>query len=587
VESRENRAFLEALLKGGGNFLKEDLDPILQRCGGATLNFLEELIDREYLTNNRACKLWGDALGVAYVNPLIAVVTSDAVQRIPFEIARKAQAIGLYVINNVLTVAMTQPLDKRLLKQIEAISNIEISPVFAPPREINHAIELYYRTQEQVLEDIEQFERDQEELLHTLSDDDLKDLASSNSLSRLLDGIIYFAVRERASDIHMEPGDDQAVVRFRIDGKLSQFYAFGKAVHRAFATRIKVLCRLNVAESRFPQDGRFSIPFGMGKTDFRVSLIPTVYGTKVVIRVLPGVNRQAVMNLDQMMISRSILDSYRRVIKSPNGIIFVTGPTGSGKTTTLYATLEELNSPERNITTIEDPVEIRIDGITQSQVNSHIDLSFSLLLRSILRQDPDIILVGEIRDYDTAKIATEAALTGHLVLSTLHTNNAIQAILRMMEIGIEPYMVAPSIMGVLGQRLAARICESCRRVYYPGREVLERYFRDIPEGTEVAFSQGIGCSSCRQTGFSGRIAFHELLLVDDQMRSMISHKVSQDELLRRASKLGYRSLRYDGMKKVLLGLTTIEEIEKHTVLEWDPEEIDSAGESIPRGSPGA
>jgi type IV pilus assembly protein PilB len=284
-----------------------------------------------------------------------------------------------------------------------------------------------------------------------------------------------------------------------------------------------------------------------------------------------------VINLDQMMISTPILESYRRVIKSPNGIIFVTGPTGSGKTTTLYASLNELNTADVNITTIEDPVEVQIEGVTQSQVNSHIDLSFSLLLRSILRQDPDIILVGEIRDYDTAKIATEAALTGHLVLSTLHTNNAIQAILRMMEIGIEPYMVAPSIMGVLGQRLGARICESCKRAYFPGKEILDRYFYDIPEGEEIAFSQGVGCTNCRQTGYSGRIAFHELLLVDDVMRSMIGKSVGQDELLRYATKLGYRSLRYDGMKKVLLGLTTIEEIEKHTVLEWGPEMEEKSG----------
>jgi len=567
---KENKAFLKAIEEGEGTLISEDVEPILQRCGGATLEFMEELIDREILSKSKACKLWADGLDVAYVNPLIAVVTEDAIQRVPLEIARKGQLIGLYVINNVLTVAMTRPRDTRLIKQIEAIANIEVSPVFAPTREINHAIELYYRTQEKVLEDIEQFEKEQEELLQSLTDDDLKDLASSNSLSRLLDGMIFFAVRERASDIHMEPGQDEAVVRFRIDGKLIRYYSYGKAIHRAFATRLKVLCKVNVAESRFPQDGRFSMPFGMGKADFRVSLMPTINGTKVVIRILPGVNRRGIIGLDQMMISSSILDSFRRLTKSPNGIIFVTGPTGSGKTTTLYAALEEMNSPDRNITTIEDPVEIQIEGITQSQVNAHIDLTFSLLLRTILRQDPDIILVGEIRDYDTAKIATEAALTGHLVLSTLHTNNSIQAILRLMEIGIEPYMVAPSVMGVLGQRLAARICESCKRAYFPGAEILERYFYDIPAEEQIAFSQGVGCPSCRHTGYSGRIAFHELLIVDDEMRSLITKGAAQNELLRHATRLGYRSLRYDGMKKVLLGLTTIEEIEKHTVLEWDP-----------------
>jgi len=569
VAEQENKAFLELIRNSEGNLISEDIEPILQRSGGATLRFLETLIEKELLSKGRACKIWADGLGLAYVNPLIAVVTGDAVRRIPVEIARKAQVIGLYVINNVLTVAMAEPQDKRLIKQIQAIANVEISPVFAPPREITHAIELYYRTQENVLEDIEQFEKEQENLLQSLTDDDLKDLASSNSLSRLLDGMIYFAVRERASDIHMEPGEDLATVRFRIDGKLIPYYTYGKAIHRAFATRLKVLCKLNVAESRFPQDGRFSMPFGMGKADFRVSIIPTVSGSKAVLRILPGVNRRGVVTLDQMMMSHNILESFQRVIQSPNGIVFVTGPTGSGKTTTLYAALQELNTPDKNISTIEDPVEIQIEGITQSQVNNHIDLRFDLMLRSILRQDPDIILVGEIRDLETAKIATEAALTGHMVLSTLHTNNAVQAIIRLMEIGIEPYMVAPSVMGVLGQRLAARVCESCKRAYFPQKDVLARYFYDIPDDVKIAFSQGVGCQNCRQTGYSGRIAFHELVLVDDEMRSMISSRAAQHQLLRHATKLGYRSLRYDGLKKVLLGLTTIEEIEKHTVLEWD------------------
>lgn len=569
MENRENSAFLQLLSEGEGNLISEDIEPLLQRSGGVTLSFLEEIIEKELISKGRACRLWADSLGLAYVNPLIAVVTPDAIQRIPYEIASKAKVIGLYVINNVLTVAMSQPEDKRLRKQIEAIANIEISPVFAPSREVEHAIQIYYETKNNV-EDIENFEKEQEHLLRNLTDDDLKDLASSNSLSRLLDGMIFFAVRERASDIHMEEGEDNAVVRFRIDGKLLPYYSYGKAIHRAFSTRIKVLCKLNVAESRFPQDGRFSMPFGMGRADFRSSFIPTINGTKVVMRVLPGVNSRAIVSLDQMMMSSTILDPFRRVIKSPNGIIFVTGPTGSGKTTTLYAALDELNTPDRNISTIEDPVEIKIDGITQSQVNSHIDLNFGLLLRSILRQDPDIILVGEIRDLETAKIATEAALTGHLVLSTLHTNNAIQAILRLMEIGIEPYMVAPSVVGVMGQRLAARVCEGCKRAYFPGPDVLERLFFDIPGDAKVAFSHGTGCQNCRETGFSGRIAFHELLLVDDQMRSMISTGAGQHQLLKYATKLGYRSLRYDGLKKVLLGLTTIEEIEKHTVLEWDP-----------------
>lgn len=569
MPDQENKEFLRKLEEREGGFVSEEVEPLLQRSGGATLLFLEEIIERGVIGKEQACRLWADAIEMAYVNPLIAVVTEDAVQRLPFEIARKSQSIGLYVINNVLTVAMSRPGDTRLLRQLEAIANIKVSPVFAPPREIEHAIEIYYASQSAVIEEIEKFESEQEELLQSLTEEDMKNLASTDSLSRLLEGLIFFAVRERASDIHMEPGEDHAQVRFRIDGKLIPYYTYGRAIHRAFVTRLKVLCRLNVAETRFPQDGRFSIPFGMGKAEFRVSILPAMEGGKAVLRVLAGAGRKSLLNLDQMMMSQNILQPFKRLIHSPNGIVFVTGPTGSGKTTTLYAALAELNTPEKNISTIEDPVEIQIEGITQVQVNSHIDLNFGLLLRSLLRQDPDIILVGEIRDAETAKIATEAALTGHLVLSTLHTNNAIQAIIRLLEIGIEPYMVAPSIMGVLGQRLGARICESCKRAYFPGRETLERYFTDIPEDRKIAFSHGTGCANCRQTGYSGRVAFHELLLVDDEMRSMITAAAGQHELLRYARKLGYRSLRYDGLKKVLFGLTTIEEIEKHTIVEWE------------------
>ncbi|HYP15636.1 MAG TPA: GspE/PulE family protein, partial [Opitutus sp.] len=247
--------------------------------------------------------------------------------------------------------------------------------------------------------------------------------------------------------------------------------------------------------------------------------------------------------------------------------IFVTGPTGSGKTTTLYAALHEINTPGVNISTIEDPIEIQLAGVTQSQVNSHIDLKFATILRALMRQDPDAILIGEIRDLETAKIATEAALTGHIVFATLHTNTAAQAIVRLIEIGVEPYMVAPSVIGVLAQRLAARICENCKEPYQPSREILRRYFLD--EGlTDVSFYRGRGCPACRNTGYKGRVAFHELVLITEEIRSLISEGKSAQEITRAAAKVGYRPLRYDGLKKVLLGLTTIEEIESNTSFEW-------------------
>jgi type II secretory ATPase GspE/PulE/Tfp pilus assembly ATPase PilB-like protein len=300
---------------------------------------------------------------------------------------------------------------------------------------------------------------------------------------------------------------------------------------------------------------------------FRVSLIPTMFGEKAVIRIFAASGRKRMLTLEKMMMSQTVLQPFRRLIQNPNGIIFVTGPTGSGKTTTLYAALHEINKPDVNISTIEDPVEIQLAGVNQSQINAHIDLRFSTLLRALLRQDPDVILIGEIRDLETAKIATEAALTGHLVFATLHTNTAAQAIVRLMEIGVESYMVAPSVIGVLAQRLAARICEHCKEAYYPSLDALRRYFLD--DGlTEVPFYRGRGCAKCHGTGYNGRIAFHELILVTEEIRSLISEGRSAQEITRAAARVGFRPLRYDGLKKVLLGLTTIEEIEQNTSFEW-------------------
>ena len=292
-------------------------------------------------------------------------------------------------------------------------------------------------------------------------------------------------------------------------------------------------------------------------------------GETLVLRILALTGKRDFRTLDQMLVSQTILQPFKRVIQSANGMIFVTGPTGSGKSTTLYAALHEINTPEVNISTIEDPVETRMDGIIQSQVNNKIDLKFSTMLRSLLRQDPDVILVGEIRDLETAKIATEAALTGHLVFSTLHTNNAIQAVVRLVEIGIEPYMVAPSLLAVIGQRLAAKICDNCKRAYTPDHEILNRYFNDV-DNAEIkpVFYDGRWCSHCRNTGYYGRVAFHEMALITNEMRALINNGSSDSELAIAAAKSGYRPLRYDGLKKVLLGYTTTEELEKHASFDW-------------------
>jgi type II secretory ATPase GspE/PulE/Tfp pilus assembly ATPase PilB-like protein len=543
-----------------------ELESLVKQHTG-TINLVQSIVDGKLVSKDDACRLWADSLNVAYVDPFASVTTDEAVQKLPLEIAKKVRAIGLYVINGVLTTAMATPNDLDLVKRLGQIAQVPISPVFALPRDIEDAILIQYSSEKNLEESLSELERSTIFDQPDLAGDKLAALADSESLVKILDEIIYYALRERATDIHIEPQEIQSRIRFRIDGNLREVLTYSKKLHKAIISRLKILAQLNIAESRFPQDGRFSLAVGSATANFRMSSVPSQYGEKIVLRILAMSGKKTMLTLDKMMISQTILQPFKRLIQNPNGIIFVTGPTGSGKTTTLYAALHEINKPDINISTIEDPVEIQLAGVTQSQVNSHIDLKFSTILRSLLRQDPDVILIGEIRDLETAKIATEAALTGHIVFATLHTNTAAQAIIRLLEIGVEPYMVAPSVVGVLAQRLAARICENCKEPYHPSRDTLRKYFQD--EGlTDVPFFRGRGCSACRGTGYKGRVAFHEMVLVTEEIRTLISEGKSVQEITKAATKVGFKPLRYDGLKKVLLGLTTIEEIEANTSFEW-------------------
>ncbi len=568
MPGKPNKDFLR-LLRETKPFLAEaEITRLEKKYGEGTLEFVEAMIIENLISHSEACRLFSNCIGHAYVDPFASVVTPEALEAVPPAIARKAQVLPLYLINDVITIAFSDPADEALVNRLAGITGLDVSPVFALPSEIRDAIEIHYATEEDVRSIIDELAASSDSLIQQFSTHDIVSLSESKGLIRIVDAMLYFAMRERSSDIHIEPHMEQTVVRFRIDGRLREMMRFSKVIHAAIMCRIKIMCDLNIAESRFPHDGRMSMPIGPREQDFRVSVIPTVEGEKCVIRILASTSKREFMTLDRMMISQTVLKPFKRIIKSPNGIVFVTGPTGSGKTTTLYAGLHEINKPDANISTIEDPVEIRLEGITQSQVNNHIDLNFARLLRSMLRQDPDIILVGEIRDLETAKIATEAALTGHLVFSTLHTNNAIQAITRLTEIGIEPYMVAPSVLAVMAQRLAARICDRCKEAYFPSQEKLSEFFYDAEVAEDIPMYLGKGCTACRGTGYHGRVSFHELAVISEEMRSLISASASIHELTVAAKRTGYKPLRYDGLKKVLLGHTTLDEIEKSTSFEW-------------------
>lgn len=567
MPSAKVKPFLERIRELPSFDSPEELAALGARHGDS-LDLLQALVDDQLVPKDDACRCWADALGVAYVDPFASIITEEAVEKVPLEIAQKAGAIGLYEINGTLTVAMSQPADSAMVKRLSQITGLPISPVFALPREIEAAVAIHYSTEKSLEESIGELDGSSLFNQPDLSADRVALMAEGNALAKILDDIIYFALRERATDIHIEAQETQSRIRFRIDGNLREILIYPRKIHRALISRVKILCELNIAETRFPQDGRFSLPIGNQKANFRVSTIPSAYGEKAVIRILAMSGKKTILTLEKMMISQTVLQPFKRLIQNPSGIIFVTGPTGSGKTTTLYAALHEINTPNINISTIEDPIEMQLAGVTQSQTNTHIDLKFATVLRALLRQDPDAILIGEIRDLETAKIATEAALTGHVVFATLHTNTAAQAITRLIEIGVAPYMVAPSVIGVLAQRLAARICENCKEAYYPSRETLLKFFKD--EGlTEVPFYRGRGCAACRNTGYKGRVAFHELVLITEEIRTLISEGRSAQEITRAAARVGYRSLRYDGLKKVLLGLTTIDEIEQNTALELD------------------
>ena len=544
----------------------EELHTLVQ-AHGVTLDLLDAIIDEQLVGRDPACRCWADTLGVAHIDPFASIITEDATEAIPAEVAKKAVVLGLYILDGVLTVAMATPRDADLVKRISQIAKMPVSPVFALRREIIDSIHIQYSSEKNLEESLHELERSNTFDHAEMAAERLAALAESDSVVKVLDEIIHYALRERATDIHIEAQETQSRIRFRVDGRLRPVLTFSRKLHRALLSRLKIMANLNIAESRFPQDGRFSIVLGASKANFRLSAIPSQYGEKAVIRILALSGKKSLITLDKMMMSQTILQPFRRLIANPNGIIFVTGPTGSGKTTTLYSALHEINSSELNISTIEDPIEIQLDGVNQTQVNSHIDLNFATLLRSMLRQDPDVILIGEIRDLETAKIATEAALTGHIVFATLHTNSAPQALVRLREIGVEHYMIAPTVIGVLAQRLAARICENCKEPYYPSPEVLKKYF--VEEGlTEVPFYRGRGCQACRGTGYKGRIAFHELLVVTEEVRAMISEMRSVRDLISAGQKVGYHPLRYDGLKKVLLGLTTIEEVENNTPIEF-------------------
>lgn len=468
-----------------------------------------------------------------------------------------------------LKIAMKSPDNFRAVDDLRVLMGFNVEAVVADPALIDALIKKHYSKQESVSEVISNIKVDEKFTKaggrggESIDLDAVMEAASDNQVIKLLNLVLMQAIKDRASDIHFEPFESEFKMRYRIDGVLYEMVPPPKQLGAAIISRIKVMANLDIAERRLPQDGRVELSVGGNPVDLRIAILPTIYGESCVMRVLDRSNVE--LALDRIGLRPDDYETVSRLIQKPNGIVVVTGPTGSGKTTTLYAALAKLNDIETKILTCEDPVEYDIDGLCQVQVNTDAGLTFAKALRSFLRQDPDVILVGEIRDLETASIAVQASLTGHLVLSTLHTNDAPSSIIRLIDLGLEPFLLTATIEGVVAQRLVRTICKKCKEQYTPKEEELME-LNMLPEQVRgKPFSRGLGCDNCNKSGYRGRMAIFEIMTMDDEMRDLIMKQANTTALRRHSRKRGMRSLRECGMMGIYEGLTTIDEVVRETM----------------------
>jgi type IV pilus assembly protein PilB len=476
------------------------------------------------------------------------------------KVLRKHNMLPLRLENGRLVVAMSDPTTFYAIEDVRMLSGYPIAPVVAVEDEIQRVFNRVYALGGDVTKMLEDAAGDSSEMEPGVVELGEHMNAENAPVIRLVGSILQRAVGDGASDIHFEPRVDELTVRMRVDGVLRKIMGVPPKLQSGILARLKILADLDIAERRVPQDGRFSVRLGTKKLDLRAAILPTVFGEKVVLRLLDTSTVQA--NLGHLGFTPETLEKYEQVYTRPYGTILVTGPTGSGKSTTLYATLGELNSPQKNIITVEDPVEYRMPGVNQIQVNPGVGLTFASGLRSILRSDPDVVMIGEIRDREIAKISVEAALTGHLVLATLHTNNAPAAVTRLTDMGVEPFLTASAVDCVIAQRLARRLCERCKSPIELGEEKLAALrfpFYLAPEGG-LDFLEAVGCDRCGGTGYRGRMGIYEMMIVTDEIRELVLSRVSTGELSRAAEERGMVRLREDGLIKAAAGATTIEEV---------------------------
>jgi type IV pilus assembly protein PilB len=548
------RKLLGEILRDEGLISEEQLKAGLEKQKREKgLKIGEALVALGTVTEEDVAKAIWQQRKIPYVDLDSYALDPNVIELVPEKVARAYTALPLFKIGNALTVAMADPLNLIAVDDLRSKTGCEIEPVISTEGKITRCLDHYYRMDESISQLIQDV---------AARDDGKKDAAdiSEAPMIKLANLIIQQAVRDGASDVHIEPGEKEISVRYRIDGVLQEIKKLPKSLQEAIASRFKVWGEIDIAKKRTAQDGRFFIKADSKEIEVRLSTFPTIYGENLVMRILDPT--ATILELKSLGLPPAIFDSYMKLLKLPEGMVLVTGPTGSGKTTTLYASLETISDPSLNIITIEDPVEYRLKQIRQTQVNPQAGVTFATGLRAILRQDPDVIMVGEIRDMETAQMAARAALTGHLVFSTLHTNDAPGVVTRLVDIGVEPFLISSGVAGVLAQRLARTICSSCKEPFVPPTEILEQ-FGIAKKAKGRKFYRGRGCQACRFSGYRGRIGIYELLLISDTLRDLINEKRSATEIRKAALKSGdLRSLFRDGLEKAAKGITTFEEVSR-------------------------
>jgi type IV pilus assembly protein PilB len=513
-----------------------------------------------FVTEEDIIKVLGKQMGIPHMVLSNTLFDPEVVQKIPEALARRHRVIPVYKKDGALTLAMVDPLNVFAIDDIKQETGLEVVSVVSTEADVDRAIERYYSgtaTMEEAIRDITA----QGGVPKENQQVSMEQMAKDTPVIKLVSSIISKAVKEGASDIHIEPESEVLRIRFRIDGVIREVMAPPRHLHAGVASRIKIMADLDIAEKRIPQDGRYQTKVEDKEVDIRLSTLPTLYGEKIVMRLLE--KGGSLLRLEELGFSPDTCNRFKKIVKRPYGLILVTGPTGSGKTTTLYAALNGMNAVEQNIVTIEDPVEYQLNRISQVQVNPKVGVTFANGLRSILRQDPDVVMVGEIRDKEAATIAIQAALTGHLVMSTLHTNDAPGAIARLVDMGVEPFLVASSLLCVIGQRLVRAVCPQCKTSYRAPLSSMGGFKSTgvtMEDKNEITLVKGKGCQECRDTGYKGRLGLFEMMMIDDAIRSLIATKPSSSQIRQVASQQGFVGLREEGFRKTLEGKTTLEEI---------------------------